>query len=100
MESVAHGHDFAAILVEMVVRKLNASPELLEQALEIAGEQRPIAEMCDPAGWSTYAQFRALLEATRDVLGGDEALAGRADVVASPTMPEIHALMLSLGNPD
>lgn len=99
MTSVAHDHHFAGTLVEMVVRKVNASPERLAAVLSMAGESRPVDDLCDPAGWSSYEEFRALLESTSEILG-EESLVGLADVVVDPTMPEIHALMLSLGSPD
>lgn len=85
----------------MLVRHLARSPVALTDTMRRAGETRSIEELCDPGSWSTYEQFRALAEAAEHVLGGEEALvAVGADAVSKPTMPEIHALMLSLGSPD
>jgi diguanylate cyclase (GGDEF)-like protein len=97
--SIADGQDFAGTLVEMVVRRLDAPSGDLQRVLTIAGEVRPVEELCDPAGWSTYDQFRALLEATQEVLG-EEVVAGLSDSVLAPTMPEVHGLILALGSPD
>ena len=98
MEYLEHGQHFAGSLIA-TLRNLNPSPEWLNTALRAAGDSRTIEEVCDFTGWSTYHQFRALLEAIADVLGGEEAFAKMGDaLVSSPT--EIHSLMTALGSPD
>ncbi|GIU88521.1 MAG: hypothetical protein KatS3mg009_3036 [Acidimicrobiia bacterium] len=65
------------------------------------GRRARVDELCDPGGWSSYEQFRALLEAAADVLGGVEPLAAMApESVATPTLPDVHALVMALGTPD
>ena len=46
----------------------------VDRMLELAGETRTIAELSDAATWSTYAQYRRLLEAAGEVLGGPDHL--------------------------
>jgi diguanylate cyclase (GGDEF)-like protein len=46
----------------------------IERVLQLSGDARPIADLSDAATWTTYAQFRSLLEAAGEVLGGSEHL--------------------------
>jgi diguanylate cyclase (GGDEF)-like protein len=48
--------------------------EGVRAVLADAGEERPVAVLADDAAWSSYAQFRALLEAAGRALGGPDAL--------------------------
>ena len=66
------GRDFGGILTQYVVGYLRTSaPEgVLAQVLLSAGETRSLAELSDATAWSSYAQYRGLLEATGRVLGG------------------------------
>jgi diguanylate cyclase (GGDEF)-like protein len=68
----ATGRDFGGILTQYVVGYLRSSaPEgVLAQVLLSAGEKRSLAELSDATAWSSYAQYRGLLEATSRVLGG------------------------------
>lgn len=44
----------------------------LEVVLAGAGEHRPVEVLTDDASWSSYDQFRRLLESTADVIGRDQ----------------------------
>ncbi len=73
-----------------VIRYLKdrAAAGILEEVLARAGERRSISELMRPSSSSTYGQFRRLLEATAELIGGPEALRdiGRYvfDPLASP----------------
>jgi diguanylate cyclase (GGDEF)-like protein len=100
VDPTAPGRHFAGAIVDMAVRPL-AEAGVLDDVLRRAGETRGLDELCDPGGWSTYEQFRALLEAAAEVLGGLEPIAEMAPAsVAKPTMPDVHALIMSMGTPD
>src|SRR5687768_3464239 len=55
------------LVVEHVVAKLG--DDAVTEMLRRAGESRTRDELCDDGGWSSYDQFRALLEAAVEVLG-------------------------------
>ena len=96
------GKDFASTHTRFVVGYLQhrASSRELEAVLSRAGELRSVAELTDPIAWSSYSQFRNLLEATAEVLGGPEALdeIGRYSFDAV-TSPELLERVLALGSP-
>jgi diguanylate cyclase (GGDEF)-like protein len=58
----------------------------------LAGEERPVAELIDATKWSSYAQYRRLLEAAGEVLGGPASLSMVGehihDSIQSPELSE------------
>jgi diguanylate cyclase (GGDEF)-like protein len=77
-----------------------ASAEALEEVLTRAGETRSVDELTDATAWSSYSEFRRLLEATATVLGGPEVLdeIGRYSFDAV-TSPELLERVLAVGSP-
>jgi diguanylate cyclase (GGDEF)-like protein len=72
----------------------------VEQLLAVAGETRAVVELEDVRTWSTFAEFRALLEATATVLGDPKALryAG-GQALARNDAADVAALLRALGTP-
>jgi diguanylate cyclase (GGDEF)-like protein len=64
----------------------------IERVLQLAGETRTVAELSDAMKWSNYAQYRRLLEAAGEVLGGPDRLSmvGKHihDSIQSPEISE------------
>jgi diguanylate cyclase (GGDEF)-like protein len=78
----------------------DAPPGTLEAVLVAAGESRSAEELSDDGTWSSYSQWRALLEAAGAALGGPEALqrvAGDASLGAGS--PEFTEMLQALGSP-
>ena len=100
---LAAGRDFGGALTQFVVGYLleHEAPGALDRILRAAGETRTSAELADPNTWSSYVQYRRLLEATGAELGGSGALAmiGRHafDSIRSPELPET---LRRLGSPE
>ncbi len=94
--------DFSGMLTQFVLSYLQAcTPEgTLELVLRSAGETRDVATLSDASSWSSYAQFRRLLEATGDALGGPATLSviGRHvfDRIQSPDLVES---LVAMGSP-
>src|SRR4051794_38366186 len=97
------GQDFAGsntrMLVEHVQRRLG--DEGVDALVACAGDRRTRAQLFDDGIWSTYAQFRRLLEVAAELLGGVEGFAGiGADAdIGGGTAPEITAILQTLGSP-
>ena len=74
---------------------------IVKEVLEEAGEARSADELADDRTWSSYEQFRRLLEATAKVLGGPERLADVTREALSTTMatPEFTEVLQALGSP-
>ena len=68
--------DFNGLFAQILLRYLETSaPEgSVERVLQLAGETRSVTELVDASKWSTYTQFRRLLEAAGGVLGGPDGL--------------------------
>jgi diguanylate cyclase (GGDEF)-like protein len=96
------GRDFAGSHTRFVIGYLRdrAPAGALEAVLAGAGETRSVVELMESSTWSTYSEFRRLLEATNAVLGGPEALddIGRYSFDAV-TSPELLERVLALGSP-
>jgi diguanylate cyclase (GGDEF)-like protein len=77
------------------------SPESVAELLERAGETRPVAELIDFASWSSYGQFRRLLEAAVELLEatGPEATRGAVPITGGFVDPELVEVIHSLGSP-
>jgi GGDEF domain-containing protein len=72
----------------------------VEDVLLRAGETRPAEELADDTTWSSYTQFRRLLESAGDVLGGLEHLTSVGlDTFATLATPDYTAMLQSLGSP-
>src|SRR4051794_18701923 len=87
------------MLVDHVQRRLG--DEGVNALIAGAGEQRPREQLFDDRGWSTYAQFRRLLEVAAELLGSVDGFAGIGEDadLGGGTSPEITALLQTLGSP-
>jgi diguanylate cyclase (GGDEF)-like protein len=76
-------------------------PGAQEEVVRLAGDDRPLEVLLDDAGWSSYEQFRALLEAASQVLGGSEQLLalGRMATLTGGSMPSATEMLQALGSP-
>src|SRR4051812_35546645 len=76
-------------------------PGSVDALLTGAREHRSAAQLADPGTWSTYGQFRTLLETASSLFGGLAFLEKAAGSgLDDPTMPELTAMLQSLGSPD
>jgi diguanylate cyclase (GGDEF)-like protein len=72
----------------------------LGDVLRLAGELRPTSDLLDDTRWSSYAQFRALLEATVEVIGTDGLLGmARIPTLTGGSMPSATEMLQALGSP-
>ncbi len=72
----------------------------LQKVFREAGETRSAKTLQTASTWSSYAQYRRLLEATGSVLNGLDTLAHVSDhVFDSHQSPELSGSMSSLGSP-
>jgi hypothetical protein len=94
--------DFSGVLTQYVIDYLvNEMPAgTLERVLRSAGETRPADVLGDTGTWSSYAQFRALLESTGAAIGGPSALTlvGR-QVFGTIRSPDLAEALVALGSP-
>lgn len=94
---------FAGINTSLLLRYIadELPPGSVDELLRVADEHRSAAQLADPGTWSTYQQFRVLLETASSLFGGTpflETAAGSG--LDDPTMPELTAMLQSLGSPD
>jgi hypothetical protein len=94
---------FAGINTSLLFRYVadELQPGSADALLRGADERRSAEELADPGTWSTYDQFRKLLETASSLFGGAaflEIAAGSG--LDDPTMPELTAMLQSLGSPD
>jgi diguanylate cyclase (GGDEF)-like protein len=100
MEAECH---FAGVNTWLMIRYLRAhqGPDAARELLRAAGEHRTVDELFDLATWSSYEQFRRLLEVMAKSFGGAEALrAASGSGLADPSMPEMTNMLQSLGSPE
>ena len=100
--SVLTGRDFGGPLTGIIVRYLREhTPEgTIEAVLRAAGETRSADTLSDDNGWSSYQQYRRLLEATAGVLGGSAGLAiAGSRVFESIGSVETVETLRALGSP-
>ena len=94
---------FGGTLTRMVVEYFSkiGGQDAVEELLVLAGETRDIAILCDDASWSSYNQFRRLLEAAGELLGGADQLdvIGRTAALAAGSSPETIEALQDLGSP-
>jgi diguanylate cyclase (GGDEF)-like protein len=100
--ALAAGRDFSGSMTQFIVDYLldHQPPKTLDVVLQLAGETRSAATLRDVNSWSSYAQYRRLLQATGQVLGGARMLetVGR-HMFDSIRNPELAEAMRSLGAP-
>jgi len=75
--------------------------EAVDELLRRSGDDRPFDVLTDDAQWSSYAQFRRLLEAAAAVLGEVEALselAGHVELTGG-SMPSSTEMLQAFGSP-
>ena len=100
MEAGCH---FAGVNTWLMIRYLRAhqGPDAAGELLRGAGEHRTVDELFDLATWSSYDQFRRLLEVMAKSFGGAAALrAASGSGLADPSMPEMTNMLQSLGSPE
>src|SRR5687768_6914522 len=78
-----------------------AGPGAIDRILARAGEKRQRDVVLDDSCWSSYGQFRRLLEAARVELGGLEPLTHVDDSadISSGSMPSATDMLQLLGSP-
>jgi diguanylate cyclase (GGDEF)-like protein len=78
-----------------------AGPGTCARILARAGERRPIEALLDDSGWSSYGQFRRLLEAAAVELGGVEPLShvDESADMTSGSMPSVTDMLQLMGSP-
>jgi hypothetical protein len=95
------GRDFSGSYVGLLIAYLRdkTPADKLDEILAAAGETRPVEQIVDPSVWSSYWQFRRLLEATSQVLGpGALVVAGRKAGDVSD-FPGAADMIRSFGSP-
>ena len=96
------GLHFAGVNTWMLIRYLrdHAEPGATARVLAEAEETRTEDELFDIATWSSYEQFRRLLEATASNCGAAALTSASSGGLTDPTMPEMTAMLQSLGSPE
>jgi len=97
------GLHFAGVNTWLLIRYLreHEGPDAAARVLGEAGDTRTEEELFDIASWSSYDQFRRLLEVTAHMFGGNPALERAASGgLTDPSMPEMTAMLQSLGSPE
>ena len=69
------------------------------ELLRRSGETRTAAVLRDDTQWSSYAQFRRILEEAARLLGGVERLAEVSESDVTSTMPEMAGMVQAFGSP-
>ena len=69
------------------------------EVLTRAGDPRPLDEVLNEAGWSTYDQFRGILKVTAEYLGGPEKLHELDPNLHEGGIPSDGATVHALGDP-
>ncbi|HLY82401.1 MAG TPA: EAL domain-containing protein [Acidimicrobiales bacterium] len=99
----AAGRHFAGVNMRLLTRYLTAHtrPGTLEDVLRHAGETRDPGELDDDMMWSSYDQFRRMLEAAAAVLGGPSGLAavGANSPIDSGSRPGVTEMLQAQGSP-
>jgi hypothetical protein len=97
------GRDFCGTPVRMVLEHLRAhtAPGTLDAVLAASGDPRPLPTLLDDTTWSSYADFRRLLEAAAAALGDPRGLdvVGRSAPVLSGSGAAHIELLQELGSP-
>jgi diguanylate cyclase (GGDEF)-like protein len=87
------------MVIEYVGTVLGA--EAVEELLQRSAPQRSMADLLNDASWFTYDEFRRLLTAAAELLGGPDALVALGEVVspAGGSMPELTMVLQAFGSP-
>jgi hypothetical protein len=96
------GRDFSGLLIRFVIRYLETRTPAgtLERVLRSAAETRTATVLSDVTTWSSYAQFRSLLEATGEVCDGLATLSEVGQqVFDSIQSPDLVQSLSALGSP-
>jgi diguanylate cyclase (GGDEF)-like protein len=97
------GRDFNGALSLVAIGYLldQTPPGTVDEVLRLAGESRTAATLCDANTWSSYGQYRRLLEAVGVALGGPAELAtiGR-HVFDAMRNPELIETLRRMGSPE
>jgi diguanylate cyclase (GGDEF)-like protein len=94
---------FSGLFIRFVTGYLQTcTPEgTLERVLRSAGETRTVTVLSDVSTWSSYAQFRSLLEATGEATGGLSTFSEIGQrVFNSIQSPELVESLSALGSPE
>jgi diguanylate cyclase (GGDEF)-like protein len=91
-------HTAVRLVLEHVARLTD--DDGVVEVLRRAGEERPLAELLDDAGWSSYAEFRRLLESTTQSITEDQlrTMGVEADLTGG-SMPSATEMLQALGSP-
>ena len=101
-EDLTPGLHFAGVNTRLLVRYLREQeePGAVERVLSEAGDTRTQDELADNATWSSYDQFRRLLETTARLFGGHDTLTRAAGGgLTDGSQAEMTAMLQSLGSP-
>jgi hypothetical protein len=95
------GRDFPASYVGILIAYLrNRAPAgKLDEVLTTAGESRSVEQIMEPSAWTSYLEFRRLLEATGQVLGPDALEAAATHSMDVRDYPGAADMILSFGSP-
>jgi diguanylate cyclase (GGDEF)-like protein len=96
------GRDFAGLNTWLLVRYLrgHAGADGVTRVLFESAESRTASELFELATWSSYAQFRRLLEVTARLFGVSAVERAAGGGLTDPSMPEMTAMLQSLGSPE
>jgi diguanylate cyclase (GGDEF)-like protein len=96
------GLHFAGLNTGLLVRYLRdkGGQDGVARVLREAAESRTDGELFDLATWSSYDQFRRLLEVTASIFGRIAVERAASGGLTDPSMPEITAMLQSLGSPE
>jgi diguanylate cyclase (GGDEF)-like protein len=95
---------YAGTMTRMLVQHVRAvrGDDAVATLLSKAGETRPEAALLDDASWSSYDQFRRLLEASVEVLGSVAELfdVSRTAALEAGSMAGATEVLQALGSPE
>ncbi len=100
---VEAGCHFAGVNTWLMIRYLRAhgAPGAAEDLLVRSADSRTVDELFDLGTWSSYDQFRHLLEVLSESFGGPDTLRQAAGGgLADPSMPDMTSMLQSLGSPE
>src|SRR5438105_5107427 len=93
---------FGGIMTRLLFQHLEqrCRPGAADDVVREAGDDRSIAQLSRDDEWSSYAQFRTLLESAGRVLGGPRTLSevGRQAIIAGGSV-DYTEMLQSLGSP-
>ena len=95
---------YAGTMTRMLVQHVRAArgDDAVATLLSLAAESRPEEVLLDDSSWSSYDQFRRLLEAAVEVLGSVEELfdVSRTAALEAGSMAGATEVLQALGSPD